>query len=162
MKIWKFLKTNRQFTLFLTLALGIAAIAVFAPWIAPKDPYEAVMSHSLQAPGGEYLCGTDKLGRDVLSRVIYGTRSSLVMTLCLVVVIFVVGTALGILAGYFGGFVDCRYDDFLSRTGAGYCHCRSFRTQYGQCRPCHFGSELDKVCQTGSKYGVENKEKSLH
>ena len=106
MKIWKFLKTNRQFTLFLTLALGIAAIAVFAPWIAPKDPYEAVMSHSLQAPGGEYLCGTDKLGRDVLSRVIYGTRSSLVMTLCLVAVIFVVGTALGILAGYFGGFVD--------------------------------------------------------
>ena len=106
MKIWKFLKTNRQFTLFLTLALGTAAIAVFAPWIAPKDPYEAVMSHSLQAPGGEYLCGTDKLGRDVLSRVIYGTRSSLVMTLCLVAVIFVVGTALGILAGYFGGFVD--------------------------------------------------------
>ena len=68
--------------------------------------HEAVMSHSLQAPGGEYLCGTDKLGRDVLSRVIYGTRSSLVMTLCLVAVIFVVGTALGILAGYFGGFVD--------------------------------------------------------
>ncbi|MFQ9940377.1 MAG: hypothetical protein ACLRV8_05620 [Blautia hansenii] len=55
MKIWKFLKTNRQFTLFLTLALGIAAIAVFAPWIAPKDPYEAVMSHSLQARAEENI-----------------------------------------------------------------------------------------------------------
>ena len=51
-------------------------------------------------PDGQHLCGTDKLGRDVLSRVIYGTRSSLSMTLILVGVIFVVGTGLGILAGY--------------------------------------------------------------
>jgi peptide/nickel transport system permease protein len=64
------------------------------------------MTDSLLPPGGEYLCGTDKLGRDVLSRVIYGTRTSLVMTLAVVAVIFVVGSALGILAGYFGGMVD--------------------------------------------------------
>ena len=106
MKVLRFLKNNKQFTVFLLLALAIAAIAVFAPWIAPRDPYDAVMSDSLKEPGSTYVWGTDKLGRDVLSRVIYGTRSSLTMTLCLVAVIFVVGTALGILAGYFGGAVD--------------------------------------------------------
>lgn len=106
MKVLRFLKNNKQFTVFLLLAAAIAAVAVFAPWIAPKDPYEAVMSDSLQGPGGDYAWGTDKLGRDVLSRVIYGTRSSLTMPLCLVAVIFLVGTTLGILAGYFGGIVD--------------------------------------------------------
>lgn len=106
MKVLNFLKTHKQFTVFLVLAIAIICVAIFAPFIAPKDPYDAVMSDSLQPPGGKYICGTDKLGRDVLSRVIYGTRSSLIMTLCLVAVIFVVGTALGILAGYFGGIVD--------------------------------------------------------
>lgn len=106
MKVLNFLKTHKQFTVFLVLAIAIICVAIFAPFIAPKDPYDAVMSDSLQPPGGKYICGTDKLGRDVLSRVIYGTRSSLIMTLCLVAVIFVIGTALGILAGYFGGIVD--------------------------------------------------------
>lgn len=106
MKTLKFLKEHKQFTIFGLLAIGVILVAVFAPWIAPKDPLEAVMSDSLLPPGGEYLCGTDKLGRDVLSRVIYGTRTSLVMTLCLVAVIFVIGTTLGVLAGYFGGIVD--------------------------------------------------------
>lgn len=97
---------NKQFTIFLILALLVVGVAVFAPWIAPKDPLEAIMLDSLKAPCAEYPLGTDKLGRDMLSRVIYGTRTSLVMTLCLVAVIFVVGTLLGILAGYFGGMVD--------------------------------------------------------
>lgn len=70
------------------------------------DPLEANMGDSLHEPDSQYLCGADKLGRDVLSRVIYGTRTSLAMTLCLVAVIFVVGTVLGIVAGYFGGIVD--------------------------------------------------------
>lgn len=106
MKVLNFLKKYKQFTIFLILALAIVGTAIFAPWIAPKDPYEAVMTDSLTAPDDTYTCGTDKLGRDVLSRVIYGTRSSLTMTLCLVLVIFVVGTLLGILAGFFGGIVD--------------------------------------------------------
>ncbi|NCB93027.1 MAG: ABC transporter permease [Clostridia bacterium] len=106
MKVIKFIKEHKQFTIFLFLALLVVGIAVFAPWIAPKDPYEAVMTESLQAPSNDYTCGTDKLGRDVLSRIIYGTRTSLTSTLCLVTVIFVVGTFLGVLAGYFGGAVD--------------------------------------------------------
>lgn len=106
MKVLKFFKNHKQFTIFLFLALTVVGVAVFAPWIAPADPYEAVMTDSLQAPGDTYSCGTDKLGRDVLSRVIYGTRTSLTMTLCLVAVIFVIGTLLGVVAGYFGGAVD--------------------------------------------------------
>lgn len=106
MKAIKFLKGHKQFTLFGVLAVGVVLVAVFAPWIAPKDPLDAVMTDSLLPPGGAYLCGTDKLGRDVLSRVIYGTRTSLVMTLCVVSVILVIGTMLGIIAGYFGGIVD--------------------------------------------------------
>lgn len=106
MKVLKFLKSHKQFTVFLILAIAIICVAIFAPFIAPKDPYDAVMTDSLQAPSSKYLCGTDKLGRDILSRVIYGTRTSLVMTLALVAIIFVLGTALGIIAGYCGGIVD--------------------------------------------------------
>lgn len=106
MKLVSFLKTHKQFTLFAALALLILAVAVFAPVLAPRDPYEAIMSDSLQPPSSRYPCGTDKLGRDLLSRVIYGTRTSLVMALLLVTVIFLLGTTLGVLAGYFGGFVD--------------------------------------------------------
>lgn len=106
MKIVPFLRSHKQFTCFLTLALLIVGVAVFAPLLAPMDPLEAHMSDSLHAPDGQYLCGADKLGRDVLSRVIYGTRTSLTMTLCLVAVIFGIGTTLGVLAGYFGGIVD--------------------------------------------------------
>lgn len=106
MKKKNFFLEHKQFTIFLILALAVIGVAVFAPWIAPKDPLEAVMLDSLKAPCKEYPLGTDKLGRDILSRVIYGTRTSLIMTLCLVAVIFVIGTVLGIAAGYFGGIVD--------------------------------------------------------
>jgi len=102
----RFFTKHKQFTFFLILTFVILGIAIFAPWIVPKDPYLAVMSDSLTPPGGEYIWGTDKLGRDVFSRVIYGTRTSLTMTLFVVLVIFIVGTTLGVLAGFFGGIVD--------------------------------------------------------
>ncbi len=106
MKPINFLKSNKQFTFFLFLALVVIGVAVFAPFIAPMGPYEANMTKSLTAPGDMYIWGTDKLGRDVLSRVIYGTRTSLSMAICLVAVIFIIGTTLGIFAGYFGGIID--------------------------------------------------------
>ena len=106
MKLAKVFKENKQFTLFSILALVVVGVAVFAPQIAPYDPLDAVMLESLQAPSSAHPFGTDKLGRDLLSRVIFGTRTSLVMTLCLVAVIFVIGTFLGVIAGYFGGIID--------------------------------------------------------
>lgn len=106
MNILDFIKTHKMFTVTFILVFVIIGIAVFAPNIAPKDPLDAVMSDSLKSPDSTNSWGTDKLGRDVLSRVIYGTRSSLSMTFALVVTIFLIGTVLGILAGFFGGAVD--------------------------------------------------------
>lgn len=106
MELKKFLRNHLQFTFFLFLALLIIAIAIFAPYISPKDPFEAIMTDSLKAPSAQYLFGTDILGRDLLSRIIYGTRYSLFMTMALIVIVFCLGTFLGIIAGYFGGWID--------------------------------------------------------
>ena len=68
MKLAKVFKENKQFTLFSILALVVVGVAVFAPQIAPYDPLDAVMLESLQAPSSAHPFGTDKLGRDLLSR----------------------------------------------------------------------------------------------
>jgi peptide/nickel transport system permease protein len=80
-------------------------IALFAPWLAPHDPLaqNAVPS---QAPSLHHLFGTDELGRDVLSRVIYGSRVSLPIALILVALAMTIGSIFGAVAGYFGGFLD--------------------------------------------------------
>lgn len=105
-KVLRAFKENKQFTLFFILGLVVIGIAIFAPQLSPYDPLDAVMTESLQEPSSAHPFGTDKLGRDLLSRVIFGTRTSLIMTLCLVAVIFVIGKFLGVIAGYFGGVVD--------------------------------------------------------
>ncbi|MCD7736944.1 MAG: ABC transporter permease [Lachnospiraceae bacterium] len=102
----EFLKKHKAFTVFALLAIALALVAIFAPYIAPYDPYEAILTDALQAPSSTHWFGTDKLGRDLFSRVIYGSRISLSSALILVACIFVVGSVLGILAGYFGGWVD--------------------------------------------------------
>ena len=106
MKVAKFTKGHKQLIFFLVMAIIIVLIAIFAKQIAPKDPLNAVMTKPLHAPDNENLLGTDILGRDILSRIIYGTRYSLFMTLALVGTVFTLGTILGLLAGYFGGIVD--------------------------------------------------------
>ena len=105
-KVLRTFKENKQFTLFFILGLVVIGIAIFAPQLSPYDPQNAVMTESLLEPSSAHPFGSDKLGRDLLSRVIFGTRTSLIMTLCLVAVIFVIGTFLGVIAGYFGGVVD--------------------------------------------------------
>ena len=106
MKTDKFIKGHKQLIFFLVMAIIIILIAIFAKQIAPKDPLHAVMDKPLHGPDKTNLLGTDILGRDILSRIIYGTRYSLFMTLVLVTVVFVLGTTLGLIAGYFGGFID--------------------------------------------------------
>ena len=101
-----FIKKNKLFSALIVMAIIIALVAIFAPALAPYSPYDAELSNDFQAPSSEHLFGTDKLGRDVLSRVIYGTRISLSASLILVVLIFLIGTIAGILAGYFGGIVN--------------------------------------------------------
>ena len=101
-KILNFIKKNKQFSFFLLLVILLIFVAVFAPVIAPQDPYVSDLKNALQAPNSEHWFGTDKLGRDIFSRVIYASRISLPATLTLVAIIFVAGT----IAGYFGGWVD--------------------------------------------------------
>lgn len=87
------------------IALIILA-AVFAPLAAPYNPYAQTLTDRLQAPGGVHLLGTDELGRDVFSRIIYGARISLLVGLVPTVISMAAGTALGLLAGFYGGKVD--------------------------------------------------------
>jgi peptide/nickel transport system permease protein len=94
-------------TVLLIMLIG----AIFAPQIAPYDPLQTSLSARLQPPafaGGTdaHLLGTDKLGRDVLSRIIYGARVSLSVSLLVILITGTIGTALGIISGYFGGWLD--------------------------------------------------------
>jgi peptide/nickel transport system permease protein len=82
----------------------IVCAAVFAPWLAPMDPYKGSMIKRLLPIGSEgYLLGTDELGRDMLSRLMYGGRLSLLMGVTPVLAAFGIGTSIGLLAGYVGG-----------------------------------------------------------
>ena len=80
--------------------------AILAPWIAPYDPYQQNLIEALQLPSRAHLLGTDPLGRDELSRIIYGTRSSLAVGLISVGVAALIGMTLGLIAGYFGGIIN--------------------------------------------------------
>lgn len=85
-------------------------VAVFAPFIAPHPEHASgkviCMDYRLQPPSREYLFGTDNLGRDVLSRVIFGTRLSFGLALGIVLMTTAIGISLGMIAGYYGGWVD--------------------------------------------------------
>jgi len=105
-KFKTFVKKNKLFMLFASLALLIVLVALLTPIIAPYDPYAADLTGALQKPSAQHWFGTDKLGRDCFSRILYGARYSLTSVLVLVTVIFIVGTSLGVVAGYFGGFAD--------------------------------------------------------
>ena len=105
-KIKKFIKRNKMFSLLAVAAIAIILVGVFAPVIATHSPYESNLHDAFIAPNSEHIFGTDKLGRDIFSRVIYGTRISLSAALILVILIFTIGTTLGVIAGYFGGIID--------------------------------------------------------
>ena len=81
-------------------------LALFAPWVAPHDPLATSWSAVRQAPSAQHLFGTDEIGRDVLSRVIWGTRASLLAGLVSVCISLALGVPVGLAAGYLGGWID--------------------------------------------------------
>jgi peptide/nickel transport system permease protein len=99
-------------TLGAIILLLMVIAALLAPWIAPHDPYEQDVTRRMIPPvwyakgSWEFMLGTDKLGRDYLSRLLYGARVSLLIGLMVTMISGVIGTTLGVLAGYFGGRVD--------------------------------------------------------
>ncbi len=107
MKHRNFFLEHRQFTFFLMLAVLIILTAVFAPVVTGGvDPLKGSLTEALEPPSREHIFGTDKMGRDIFARVIYGARASLSSTFAVVLLIFLVGTAAGVAAGYFGGWID--------------------------------------------------------
>lgn len=89
------------------IVLALLSLAIFGPWLAPADPYASSMLGRLKPIGSpNYPLGSDELGRDMLSRLIVGARLSLFMGLTPVLLAFVIGTSLGLLAGYAGGWIN--------------------------------------------------------
>lgn len=80
--------------------------AVFAPWLSPYDPIDQNIVDRLQPPGGDYLLGTDAYGRDVLSRILWGARISLVISLTSIAAAIMLGGTIGMISGYIGGRFD--------------------------------------------------------
>lgn len=88
------------------IVLAMIIVALFAPLIAPYDPYETDLLKVLAQPSSAHLLGTDELGRDMLSRLIYGTRVSLLVGVSAVLIAGTLGMGLGLVAGYYGGWVN--------------------------------------------------------
>ena len=92
---------------FYAIAVGVLIfMAIFGEKIAPYDPYEVNMLAIDQPPGEKFLLGTDNLGRDLFSRILTGTRSSIAAMLVITVCTLVIGTVMGVVSGYFGGVLD--------------------------------------------------------
>lgn len=109
--VWRVIKRYPVFSLTI-LVFFLVIPAVFAPLVAPYDPFAGSLGARLVPPfwqeGGstEHLLGTDKLGRDMLSRVIYGARVSITVSLIAILIGGTIGTLLGVISGYFGGRTD--------------------------------------------------------
>ena len=88
------------------LILIFVVFALFAPWIAPQDPASINLPARLSAPSRAHWLGTDELGRDILSRIIYGARISMLVGSCIVLISLALGLLIGSIAGYYGGRID--------------------------------------------------------
>ncbi|MDM5350534.1 ABC transporter permease [Lysinibacillus sphaericus] len=111
--VLKFMKNNPTGIIGLLLVVTTILCAIFAPYIVPYDPGAASLGHRLDLPKwlddtgkSQYVLGGDQVGRDLLSRIIYGARISLLVGICGVIISLVLGTFLGIISGYFGKWMD--------------------------------------------------------
>jgi ABC-type dipeptide/oligopeptide/nickel transport system permease subunit len=97
---------SRGVVLFGVIAIVVFLLAaIFAPIIAPYDPYDQILDDVLQQPNNKHILGTDSLGRDTLSRIIFGTRITFLVGVGTVIIAASLGTVIGLIAGYFGGWV---------------------------------------------------------
>lgn len=104
---WRRLRRHRLAMLGLAIIAGIILLAIFAPFVSPADPLAIDYAHPAAPPGtGGHLLGTDAVGRDIVARLIYGTRISLQVGAVAVGIAATLGTAVGLIAGYRGGLID--------------------------------------------------------
>ena len=102
----RLLGRNFMLALGLVIVLGMSLAALLAPWIAPFDPNALHLDNILEPPSSRFLLGTDRLGRDVFSRLLYGGRVSLWVGFVAVGISVSIGTVLGLVSGYFRRWVD--------------------------------------------------------
>jgi peptide/nickel transport system permease protein len=88
------------------VVLALVAMAIFAPWLTSQSPYEQTLTARLQPPSTAHWLGTDELGRDILARIVHGSRITLSIIFLVSVIVLPVGLVIGMAAGYFGGIVD--------------------------------------------------------
>ena len=104
--LWLALTQNKLAWVGLVLLAAIVVVAALAPWLAPYDPLQQNIVVRLEPPSAEYWLGTDAFGRDVLSRLIYGARISLIVGFTAILIAMVIGTTIGVISGYIGGVFD--------------------------------------------------------
>lgn len=105
-EIWRAIRKNPLSLVGLTLIVMLVAAAVVAPYVAPYDPLETKPRERLSPPSPSHLLGTDQLGRDILSRILFGARISLRIAGIVALIAGVGGTLIGLICGYFGGILD--------------------------------------------------------
>jgi len=103
---WLAFKSNHLAMLGLAIVLGLILVAIFAPLIAPYDPNAQVLTDRLQFMSWAHPFGTDDLGRDIYSRIVYGSRLTLYIVILVAVIAAPIGLLVGTTAGYFGGWLD--------------------------------------------------------
>lgn len=103
---WNIFKKNKVAMACLGIVIILCLVALFAPWIAPYDPDAQVLTERLMPPSAQHWFGTDDLGRDIFSRIVYGCRISLSVGVVSQIIATVIGYTMGVCAGYFGGKVD--------------------------------------------------------
>ena len=103
---WRRFRRNKLAMLGALIIFSLAVVAVIAPLIAPFNPNQQDILHRLEPPSHKHLLGTDDLGRDLLSRIVYGTRVSLFVGFVAVGIAIMIGSLLGLISGYFGGRLD--------------------------------------------------------
>ena len=104
--VWTRFASNPLGMAGLTIILLLVFVAIFVPWLAPYSPFEQNLRETLVAPNGQHLLGTDELGRDILSRILWGSRITLSIVAIVSVIVAPIGLIVGCLAGYYGGWLD--------------------------------------------------------
>ena len=105
-RLWRNIQQQPLAAVGILLLAGFVACAVFAPWLAPQDPAQLDLGGRLLAPGHGHWFGTDELGRDILSRTLFGARISLEVAVSVVSLSLSIGLIAGALAGFYGGWTD--------------------------------------------------------
>lgn len=105
-EFWQHFTENRLALAGLAIVVALVLVAIFAPFLAPHDPTHQSLPDKRAKPGGKFILGADEFGRDILSRIIYGTRAALLVGVLSVAIALFFGMLLGTISGFFGGICD--------------------------------------------------------